>query len=183
MLEHKESDHFPEIASVYKKGISLGSLSKSFGLGGLRTSWLATQDLCLIENFSRLKHYLSICNSAPAEILSLIAFRNKQKILCRNLKIVKNNLSLLDVFMEEIKANLNIQNVIALQEEGFILATNNKVNTPLPVYIKDDEYRGDYHIKYGFVEKDPYFIIKIAGGPFFFLLMAQHILLKGLRMN
>ncbi|MEI6628844.1 MAG: aminotransferase, partial [Alphaproteobacteria bacterium] len=48
-----------------------------------------------------MKHYTSICNSAPAEIISLIALKNKDRILSRNKQIVTKNLKLLDAFMEE----------------------------------------------------------------------------------
>lgn len=48
-----------------------------------------------------MKHYTSICNSAPAEILSLISLKSKDKILQRNNKIVSDNLKLLDDFFIE----------------------------------------------------------------------------------
>ena len=48
-----------------------------------------------------MKHYTSICNSAPAEILSLISLKSKEQILQRNNKIVADNLKLLDQFFIE----------------------------------------------------------------------------------
>jgi aspartate/methionine/tyrosine aminotransferase len=51
-----------------------------------------------LHHFASYKNYTSICNSAPSEILSLIALRNKEHILQRNRGIAKNNLDLLDNF-------------------------------------------------------------------------------------
>jgi len=46
----------------------------------------------------RMKHYLSICNSAPSERLTLIALRNRAKLLARNCAIVDENLPKWDAF-------------------------------------------------------------------------------------
>jgi aspartate/methionine/tyrosine aminotransferase len=85
-------------ATCYDKGLSLGVMSKAFGMAGLRIGWLACQDKKMLKKIEHVKHYTSICNSAPAEILSLISLRNKDKILERNNKIVTDNLKLLDQF-------------------------------------------------------------------------------------
>ncbi len=53
-----------------------------------------------LTNF-KVKDYTSICNSAPSEILTLIALSNKGTILERNNKIVADNLKLLDEFFVE----------------------------------------------------------------------------------
>lgn len=87
-------------ASHYPRAISLGVMSKSFGMAGLRVGWIACQDKVMLEKISGFKHYLSICNSAPAEILSLIALRNKEAILKRNNEIVAGNIALLDDFFQ-----------------------------------------------------------------------------------
>lgn len=88
-------------ACLYDKGMSLGVMSKSFGMAGLRIGWIACQDKVVLKKLEHIKHYTSICNSAPAEILSLIALRNKEKILARNNQIVADNMKILDVFFEE----------------------------------------------------------------------------------
>jgi aspartate/methionine/tyrosine aminotransferase len=90
-------------AVTYNKGISLGVMSKAFGMAGLRIGWIACQDKKMLHTIKQMKDYLSICNSAPAEILSIIALNNKEAILKRNNDIVANNLGLLDVFFAEYK--------------------------------------------------------------------------------
>jgi aspartate/methionine/tyrosine aminotransferase len=88
-------------AELYPKALSLGVMSKAFGMAGLRIGWLACQDTQLLKKIERVKHYLSICTSAPAEIISLIALNNKDKILARNNQIVAENLNYLASFMAD----------------------------------------------------------------------------------
>lgn len=91
----------PPAAELYSKALSIGVMSKAFGMAGLRVGWIACQDRQLLQKIEYMRHYTSICNSAPSELLSLMALKNKDRILERNNQIVANNLQLLDVFMEE----------------------------------------------------------------------------------
>ncbi|MCE5317358.1 MAG: aminotransferase class I/II-fold pyridoxal phosphate-dependent enzyme [Parachlamydia sp.] len=95
--EH-EGPATPPAADLYERAISLGVMSKSFGLAGLRVGWLATQDKAILEQCMNFKCYMSLCNSAPSEILALMALRAKEKILDRNLAIIRKNLDILDTF-------------------------------------------------------------------------------------
>lgn len=88
-------------AELYSKAISLGVTSKAFGMAGLRIGWIACQDKPFLIKLGQMKHYTSICNSAPSEIISLIALKNKDIILERNNKIVAENLKHLDIFMTD----------------------------------------------------------------------------------
>ena len=87
-------------ADIYDKALSLGVMSKAFGMPGLRIGWVACKNQALLHDIKQIKDYLSICNSAPAEILSLIVLRNKDQFLKRNNQIVSHNLALLDDFLE-----------------------------------------------------------------------------------
>lgn len=88
-------------ACVYDKALSLGVMSKAFGMAGLRVGWIACRNEAILKKIEEMRHYTSICNSAPAEILSLISLKAKDKILQRNNKIVSDNLILLDQFFIE----------------------------------------------------------------------------------
>jgi aspartate/methionine/tyrosine aminotransferase len=46
-------------------------MSKVYGMPGVRVGWVACQDRELLASISESKHYLSICNSAPGEILGV----------------------------------------------------------------------------------------------------------------
>ncbi len=99
-LEIDESKRLPAIVDGYEKGISLNVMTKSFGLAGLRIGWLASRDTDLLQKANSYKMYTSICNSAPSEILALIALKSKDRILKRNREIILHNVELLDAFVK-----------------------------------------------------------------------------------
>ena len=97
-LEFHEPDRLLPGADAYPKGVSLGVMSKSFAMAGLRIGWLATRDRDLLDRCARFKDYTTICSAAPSEILALIGLRARDRILARSLRIVHDNLELLDDF-------------------------------------------------------------------------------------
>lgn len=99
LLEHDPGRRLPQMAEVYERGLSLNVMSKAYGLPGLRVGWVASKDRALLQRMERIKHYLSICNSGPSEVLALIALKNSARILERNRGIVAANLELLEAFM------------------------------------------------------------------------------------
>ena len=100
-LEYDQADRLPAGADALSRGISLGVMSKSFAMAGLRIGWLATRDRDLLERCARLKDYTTICASAPAEILSLIGLRAKTAVLERSRRIIADNLVVLDRLFAE----------------------------------------------------------------------------------
>jgi aspartate/methionine/tyrosine aminotransferase len=101
LVERDPAIRLPQVADVYERGVSLNVMSKSYGLPGLRIGWLACQDRDVLLACERYKHYLSICNSAPSELLAEIALKARAPILERNRAIVQHNLGLLDTFFAE----------------------------------------------------------------------------------
>jgi len=102
-----EMEELPPVSDLYEKGISLWGTSKSFGLAGLRTGWIVTRDLELLNNILSFKDYLSICNSAPSEILTLIALNNIDKLLLPNINKIKKNIKLFGEFVNRHTGLLN----------------------------------------------------------------------------
>lgn len=88
----------PPISDIYEKGISLWGTSKTFGLAGLRTGWLVSHDTEFLSKLVAFKDYLSICNSAPSEVLSIIALNHIDEFLIPNLKKIKQNIMLFSDF-------------------------------------------------------------------------------------
>jgi aspartate/methionine/tyrosine aminotransferase len=88
------------VCELYERGVSLGVMSKSFGLAGLRIGWIATQDAELYNRMVAMKDYTTICSSAPSEFLAGIAIRNFNKIVPRNRQIIQSNLRLLEDFFQ-----------------------------------------------------------------------------------
>jgi aspartate/methionine/tyrosine aminotransferase len=97
-LEHHPAGRLPAACDLYNHAISLGSVSKTYGLPGLRLAWLASHDAPFLQKVISLKHYTTICASAPSEFLTALAFRHRQKFIDRNLEIVRHNLPLLSAF-------------------------------------------------------------------------------------
>lgn len=98
-LEIEERTWLPAGCELYERAISLSGLSKSYGLPGLRAGWLASRDREVLEKITILKDYTTICSSAPAEILAIIALRNREAITGVQLARVRRNLAVLDAFM------------------------------------------------------------------------------------
>jgi aspartate/methionine/tyrosine aminotransferase len=97
-LEYDDADRLPAGADAATRGVSLGVMSKSFAMAGLRIGWLATRDRALLERCAALKDYTTICSSAPSEILALIALRARTTVLARSRAIVATNLERMDRF-------------------------------------------------------------------------------------
>ena len=100
-LELDGVEPLPTGADAASHGISLGVMSKSFALAGLRIGWLATKDRELIDRLARFKDYTTICSSAPSEILSIMALRARDRVLARSRGIVAANLERLDAFFDD----------------------------------------------------------------------------------
>lgn len=101
LSEYNEENALPALCDIYEKAISLGVMSKSLGLPGLRIGWIATRDKTAFDKIAQIKDFITICNSAPSEFLATIALENVKKISTRNLGIIQSNLSLLDQFFNQ----------------------------------------------------------------------------------
>lgn len=102
-LEYNPHERLPSGSDLYEKCISLFGMSKTFGMPGLRIGWLSMQDKELFNRIMSFKDYTTICNSALSEQIALVALRKKDKIIKRNLKIIKDNLTVLDAFFSKYK--------------------------------------------------------------------------------
>jgi aspartate/methionine/tyrosine aminotransferase len=99
-LEFDGVERLPAGADASPRGISLGVMSKSFAMAGLRIGWLATRDRDVLERCARFKDYTTICSSAPSEVLALIGLRARATVLARSRSIVADNLVALDTFFD-----------------------------------------------------------------------------------
>jgi aspartate/methionine/tyrosine aminotransferase len=108
-LEYDESDRVPSFCDANDKAVSLGVMSKTFGLPGLRIGWIATKNKAIYDKMACFKDYTTICNSAPGEFLSFLSLRYKEQLLNRNRKIIAGNLELLNQFFEKYRDIFNWQ--------------------------------------------------------------------------
>ncbi len=97
-LNHTD-DYAPSIVDLYEKGISSGSMSKVFSLAGLRLGWLVAPKE-LIEKAYDMRHYNMISCGMLDEAIAAKALENKDKIFERNLGIIRDNIKILDHWVE-----------------------------------------------------------------------------------
>jgi aspartate/methionine/tyrosine aminotransferase len=93
-----------QAAERCERAITLGGLSKAYGLPGLRTGWLALQDRALRDRIQVWRDYTTICASAPSERLAQIALQAGDALIARNLRLVRENLALAEPFFERWSA-------------------------------------------------------------------------------
>jgi len=75
------ADALPVAASLSPAVISVSSLSKAYGLPGLRMGWIAAQDPALQESFLAAKEQIVICNSVVDEEIAWQFLRRKAELL------------------------------------------------------------------------------------------------------
>lgn len=80
--------------------VSLGVMSKTYGLAGLRIGWVATRNQDVYRRLQSMKDYTTICNSAPSEFLAELGLRHRQKLIERNVQLIQANLRRLDSVFE-----------------------------------------------------------------------------------
>jgi aspartate/methionine/tyrosine aminotransferase len=97
-LERDPARILPQAADRSERALSLNVMSKSLGLPGLRIGWIACRDRALLSRLERAKHYTSICNAAPSEVLARIALTARDQILARNRALIAGNVPLFDAF-------------------------------------------------------------------------------------
>jgi aspartate/methionine/tyrosine aminotransferase len=87
------------IADIYEKGISTASVSKAFSLAGLRLGWIAAAQE-LIEKVSRHRDYDTISIGIIDDHFATMALENKQRVLERSQSITRNNLKVLEAWVD-----------------------------------------------------------------------------------
>lgn len=97
-VERDASKRLVQAADLYDRALSLNVTSKSYGLPGLRVGWIASKNHDALDRMAELKHYLSICNSAPSEVLATIAIKARETLWARNQALIAENLARLGTF-------------------------------------------------------------------------------------
>ncbi len=95
LTEHDPAWRLPAAADLYERALSLGVMSKSYGLPGLRVGWIACRDPALVARLERARQYLTIAGSPHNERLAAAALRQGSLLLERNAAIARENLAAL----------------------------------------------------------------------------------------
>jgi aspartate/methionine/tyrosine aminotransferase len=161
-LEHEPNQRLPAACEVYELAVSLGSMSKTYGLPGLRLRWLATRSADILQRCLEFKYYTTICSSAPSEFLAALALRHRDVLVKRNLEIVKRNLPLLDAFiqrhadlLEWVKPNASPIGFVRFKPERDVLAfCEDVVRDSGVMLLPGSVYDQPRHIRFGFERKN-----------------------------
>jgi aspartate/methionine/tyrosine aminotransferase len=90
----------PVAASLDPCVISVCSLSKAYGVPGIRTGWLITRDPKLKEIFLAAKEQISICGSVIDEWIALQVMRNRTAMLDRTMAEMRRRLARVTEWMK-----------------------------------------------------------------------------------
>ena len=99
MLEHEPGTTAPSVADLYARGVSTGSMSKSYSLAGLRIGWVAGPP-DLIERCLEMRDYTTISCGVLDDALAVLALEHLGEVLARNLEIVRGNLAVVDEWLD-----------------------------------------------------------------------------------
>jgi len=88
-------------AALDSRAISVSSLSKAYGLPGLRIGWIVCRDEALLEDFLAAKEQIFICNSVVDETIARQFLEKKDEFLPRIRERTARNYALLRGFLAE----------------------------------------------------------------------------------
>ena len=98
MLEHEPGTTAPSVADLYERGVSTGSVSKSYSLAGLRSGWVAGPPE-IIERCLEVRDYTTISCGALDDLLATVALEHRDALLGRNLDLLRGNLALVESWL------------------------------------------------------------------------------------
>lgn len=98
-LESVFQGSLPPAFRVSDRNVSIGSMSKAYGLGGLRVGWVFCDEE-LKDDIHSLENYMSPQNTYPAQQIAVHALRERDRLLKRNRDRVRENYEVLEAFVE-----------------------------------------------------------------------------------
>lgn len=109
-LFHHNATTFSSVSSMndhadlhYDKIITTSSLSKAYGLSGIRVGWIATRDRKMYDQFIRYRLFSTSCCSQLDELVAteVLSPRCRPGILQKHLQIAHKNIAAIDAFMNK----------------------------------------------------------------------------------
>jgi len=90
----------PDPHLLYERAVSIGTLSKAYGLAGLRVGWCQAEPE-VIEQFVHLRDYKTLYLSPLVELIAAKAVENAGEILRVRLPQAQSNLEFLDRWVDQ----------------------------------------------------------------------------------
>ena len=91
----------PAAASLSPKAISISSMSKCYGLPGIRIGWLASQSKEIIQEVLTVREQITITNNALGEEIAFSVLKRKKEFLEKAKKHVLNNFNTVKEWMRK----------------------------------------------------------------------------------
>ena len=104
-LDAAFDDKPPSVAKLGDGFIATSSLTKVYGLGGLRGGWIIAEPE-LVERLWRLKSLYGVDDPHVAERLACVALRERPRLLARSRAILETNRALWNDFLSKRPADL-----------------------------------------------------------------------------
>lgn len=162
-LEVAAAIRLPAGCELNENAFTLGGLSKTFGLPGLRIGWIVARNHEVLERVSQLKDYTTICNSAPSEILAIMALQNKDKIIALQKARIDKNLKILDDFFKEYTDYFNWNRPLGgsvcfprslISQDTFVFCEELVRETGIMLLPSRMFMFGDNHVRVGYGRKN-----------------------------
>ncbi len=99
-LESVFEHSLPPICSIADNGISIGSVSKAYGLDGLRIGWVFCEP-ALKQRIESIRNYMSPRNTFPAQQIAAEALNKRDTLLKKGKKQVRRNKQILQEWVDD----------------------------------------------------------------------------------
>lgn len=103
-IQPSDENFPPSLVNLgYKNVVVTGSFSKAYSLAGIRTGWIVTKNNEILESIAESRHYTTISVSKLDEVVAaeVVSDRCIHALLGRNIQLAKNNLEMLQNFIDE----------------------------------------------------------------------------------
>lgn len=136
-----QNSPLPLAATLNEKVISVGSVSKAYGLPGLRIGWIISKNKLVMEKFLAAKEQIQICNSLIDETIAYQFLKNKKQMVASiNEKVNRHRKIVFDFLAKEKRLECvmpeggvvcypRIIGLNATQTEQFYKELNEKLGT------------------------------------------------------
>jgi len=91
----------PSAATLSSRVISISSMSKCYGLPGIRIGWLACQDQFILDSILNIREQVTITNNAIGEEIAVQVLKQKEKYLEKARASIRHNRSIVTAWMEQ----------------------------------------------------------------------------------
>jgi aspartate/methionine/tyrosine aminotransferase len=91
----------PPAATLSDRVISISSMSKCYGLPGIRIGWAATQNQAILDQLLAIREQVSICNNAVGETIAHYVLERKEAFLAQAQAHIEHNHRLVSRWMAQ----------------------------------------------------------------------------------